>query len=512
MKAKGLRQLYLTVSVPGITYGAEVWYTAIHQPSGHARKKGSVAITNKIRSTQRKVAKTITGALATTAGDVLDVHAFLLPIDLMFRKVQFRAASRICALPASHPLHKVVRKAANRLVKRHRSPLHNLLYSSRLRPSEVETITPTRRSPSYRPVFDCIRLEDKDKALEAAEALHSSCRYKIYCDGSGLEKKIGALALLYIGNRLSKTLHFHLGSEDKHTVYEAESVGLLMGLHMLNNVSLQLHGTVLLGSDSQALSRALGNQSAHPGQYLIDEIHTMAEHLQVKQDGIINAAEKRASVRSGENWKGRKRGVIDLQLHWIPAHSDFEPNERADEEAKRAAQGLSSDAKLLPKILRRSLPASVPALRQDHDNRLLKRWKRRWKSSPRHRALHPLDDSIPSRKYLHLTQDLERRQASLLIQLRTGHIGLNQHLFRIRKAETPTCPHCRGITVETVKHFLLVCPKYAHERHQLRHQLRRKADSLPFLLSSPAAIKPLLKFVNSTGRFHSTFGNLESTL
>ena len=375
----------------------------------------------------------------------------------------------------------------------------------------METITPTRRSPSYRPVFDCIRLADKDKALEAAEALHSECRYKIYCDGSGYEKKIGAAALLYIGNRLSRTLHFHLGSEDKHTVYEAESVGLLMGLHMLKNMGAQMYGTVLLGSDSQALSKALRNQSTHPGQYLIDEIHTYAERLQAKQDGIINAADKRASLRRGESWKGRTRGVIDLQLHWVPAHSDFEPNERADEEAKRAAQGLSSEAKLLPKILCRPLPASVPALRQSHDNRLLKRWKHRWRSSPRHCAIHPFDDSIPSKKFLRLTQDLGRRQASILIQLHTGHIGWNQYLFRIRKVESPSCPHCGGITFETVKHFLLVCPKYVRERHQLRCQLHRNADSLPYLLSSPTALKPLLQYVNSTGRFHSTFGNLEDS-
>jgi hypothetical protein len=63
--------------------------------------------------------------------------------------------------------------------------------------------------------------------------------------------------------------------------------------------------------------------------------------------------------------------------------------------------------------------------------------------------------------------------------------------------------------VESVKHFLLICPKYVHEQHHLRHQLCHNADSLQFLLSNPAALKPLLKYVNSTGRFHSTFSNLE---
>ena len=174
-------------------------------------------------------------------------------------------------------------------------------------------------------------------------------------------------------------------------------------------------------------------------------------------------------------------------------------------------QGLSSDAKLLPKILCRSLLASVPALRQNHNSHLLKHWKHQWKSSPHHHVLHLFDNLIPSKKFLCLTQDLGHHQASLLIQLRTSHIRLNQHLFWIHKVESPSCLHCGGITVETVKHFLLVCPKYVHECHQLRCQLCQNADSLPFLLSSPAAIKPLLKYVNSTGRFYSTFSNLKCT-
>jgi hypothetical protein len=40
----------------------------------------SVKVTNKLHSVQRKVAKAITGGLSTTAGDILDVHSFILPI------------------------------------------------------------------------------------------------------------------------------------------------------------------------------------------------------------------------------------------------------------------------------------------------------------------------------------------------------------------------------------------------------------------------------------------------
>ena len=314
--------------------------------------------------------------------------------------------------------------------------------------------------------------------------------------------------MLYTGNQLTKTLHFHLGSEDEHTVYEAESVGLLMGLHLLKGLKVQMRSLVILGSDSQALNKALNNQNSHPGQYLIDEIHNSAEQLHSHQDSLINAGEKRAAYRAGRTWKGRIRNVINLQLHWIPLHSDFEPNEKADEEAKLASQGRSSDAKLLPKILRKPLPASVPAIRQSSDKLLLRHWKHRWKTSPRYDSMRKIDNSLPSKKFLQHAHNLTRKQTSLLVQLRTGHIGLNSHLFRIRCAESPSCPHCGGITVETIKHFLLLCPKYAQERHILRRQLRRNANSVSFLLSKPAVFKPLMKFINSTGRLAVTFGNL----
>jgi ribonuclease HI len=86
----------------------------------------------------------------------------------------------------------------------------------------------------------------------------------------------------------------------------------------------------------------------------------------MKQDGIIHRAEREAVLAAGEIWKSRSKGIVNLQVHWVPGHSDFAPNEKADEEAKKAAQGDSSNAKSLPKFLRKRLPLSVSALRQEH--------------------------------------------------------------------------------------------------------------------------------------------------
>ena len=68
----GMKQLYNTVVVPRFSYRAEVWYTYLHKTESASRAKGSVAITNKLRSVQHKVAKSITGGLSTTAGDIMD--------------------------------------------------------------------------------------------------------------------------------------------------------------------------------------------------------------------------------------------------------------------------------------------------------------------------------------------------------------------------------------------------------------------------------------------------------
>ena len=378
LSTSGTKQLYNTVAVPRFTYGVEVWYTYLHKPEGINKTKGSVYITNKLRSEQRKVAKVITGRLSSTAGDILDVHAYILPIDLLFCKILFRAALRICTLPPTHPLHPLVRTVAHRKVKRHLSPIHHLIYFAWIKPNEIELINLVRSSPGYSPSFEVVIPPSKDDALPFAVLTDAAVPVRVYSDGSGFEGGIGAAAVLYINERLVKTLRVYLGTAMEHTVYEAEGVGLVMGLHLLKGLSRQLTEPTVIGTDSQAALLALGNQKLHSGQYILDAIHASAEQLHEKQDRLINRTERDRAIEAGVDWKGRKKGVVDLQFHWVPGHCNFAPNERADEEAKLAAQGNSSDAKLLPSLLRKRLPLSVSALRQHNIAKLKKHWSRRW--------------------------------------------------------------------------------------------------------------------------------------
>ncbi|KAJ8588030.1 hypothetical protein M405DRAFT_740973, partial [Rhizopogon salebrosus TDB-379] len=91
--------------------------------------------------------------------------------------------------------------------------------------------------------------------------------------------------------------------------------------------------------------------------------------------------------------------------------------------------------------------------------------------------------------------------------LRTRHVPLNLHLHRIRKSDTPRCPHCPLIN-ESVHHFLFECPRYQRARHIIACALGRQATSLPYLLAEAEATPHLTRYVNATRRLKSTLGEI----
>ena len=326
LSTTGSKQLYNTIAVSRFTYGAEVWYIYLHKPESVSKARGSVAITNMLCSVQHKVAKSVTGSLNTMVGDIMDVHAYILPVDLLFCKLLFCAMLHLYSLPIDHPLHPCIHTAACRKVKHHPSPLHHLINFAGLNHNNIETIFPVRHSSGYNPTFKSVIPPSKEAALPLANLTNSTVPVHVYSNGSGYEGGIGAAALLYINNHLARIIRVYLGTTKEHTVYEAEGVGLIIGLHLLNGLSRRLTHPTVLKTDSQAVIKALKNQCSHLGQYLLDTIHQSAECLHTKQDGLINGNERCQALAEGIQWKSRPKGVVDLQIHWVPGHCDFGPN------------------------------------------------------------------------------------------------------------------------------------------------------------------------------------------
>jgi hypothetical protein len=177
----------------------------LHKPDRAKKMKGSVAITNKLHSIQCKVAISITGGLSSTAGDILDVHAFILPIDLLFCKLLFRAAICLCSLP-THPLHPLLYSASHCNLRQHLSLIHYLLHLVNANSNEIEMIVPFRRSLGYISSFKTFIPLSKEDVLPLMIITNATAPVYIYSDGSGFEGSIEASALLYIKECLVKVL------------------------------------------------------------------------------------------------------------------------------------------------------------------------------------------------------------------------------------------------------------------------------------------------------------------
>jgi len=67
--------------------------------------------------------------------------------------------------------------------------------------------------------------------LEAATWIQADVR--VYSDGSGMDGDIGAATVLYRNGEMKAILKRHLGSEDRHTVFEAEVVGLSLAAELI---------------------------------------------------------------------------------------------------------------------------------------------------------------------------------------------------------------------------------------------------------------------------------------
>ena len=281
-------QLYNTVTVPAFTYASDIWYTPLFKWAHLQKSSGLVASMESLQSIQDTAVRYITGGIRGTAYDILEAHANLLPIDLLFRKMQFRATTHICALPQHHPLYEVACWAARQFVITHRSPLHYLLFTTGLKLQNIGTIDPDCWHPNYHPALKTIISSDKESMLTSANENHTESQYKVYCDASGFEGGAGASTVLYKGNHIIKSLYYHLGPLTEHTVYESELIRLMPALHLLIGLTCQLLFTVTIKIDNQAAIRSLTNQKSIPAHYLLNKNYNTTKLFHQCQDWLQN--------------------------------------------------------------------------------------------------------------------------------------------------------------------------------------------------------------------------------
>ena len=476
------RRMYYGATVASMLYAVDVWCA----PSFKIRRRGSdlngmSSTVKKLESIQRVAAIQATGSLCMAPSDLLFAHADMLSMRHLVKTHCHRAAIWLAFLNSHHPLHYVVWREAGRYPKRHTSPLHDILYLSKIGPSSMEMVNPHPRHPSWKPPIKANIVSSIEEACRAERECEADI--KIYSDGSGHKGNIGAAAIMKFGFRTPKTARFHLGSLTKHTVFEGECVGQLLGLKLLQSSGIDLNGReISLGVDNQAAIARLNMRVSNSATYITDEIYKTVYKLTTKFP------------------------QAKFEVRWTPGHVGIAGNEEVDIEAKKAASGLCFNTNCNFGILKRPLPISRSAHRQVLKDEVLLLYREEFQHSARICRSTRYDPTMPSNRYRKLIESLPRLHTSILTQLRTNHIPLRAYLHKIKVEDSPVCPHCEDAP-ETVTHFLMFCPRYATQRRELRSTLRLGQNLDLALLGDKASLSNLLRFVRKSKRFEEFFGD-----
>lgn len=234
--AKGLllrlmHQLYQAVAILKMLYVADLWFTPTYQDSSDSLQWGSIRVAKHLTSIQWIAALSITGAIRTTATDLLEVHANLLPISLLLQNMCHWAIIHIATHPNTHLLYDPIRRAARCFINSHHTFLHQLTHQFKIDPREIETLIPSHRSPTSRNPFKMHIEPSKQEAIEKHAQILDTIQ--VYSDSSGYQGQIGAVAILFHSWKWPHTLHFYLGKEEEHVVYEVEAVRLTLAAELI---------------------------------------------------------------------------------------------------------------------------------------------------------------------------------------------------------------------------------------------------------------------------------------
>ncbi|CBF76131.1 ribonuclease H family protein [Aspergillus nidulans FGSC A4] len=284
----------------------------------------------------------------------------------------------------------------------------------------------------------------------------------LYTDGSGINGRVGAAAICpkYLISRSS-----YMGQQSESTVYVAELQGILLALVIILQRQMQ-HAVIF--TDNQATLQALRNPGSQSGQYILE--------------AIIMALNK-----------GRKAG-LNVHFRWIPAHRGVEGNEQADRRAKEA----TGWRRIRGHRGRMTIRSAVKRRAHEVVNA---RWENDWKSCHHGRELYELTPT-PTRKVLRVHQDLHRALSTIIVQMRTGKIGLRHYLYQRGVPDVPNSDCQCGRATQSVRHILLACPTFSGLREEIfggRSGGPEGEGSVKKIFNTPKLAIQAAKFMLRTG-------------
>jgi len=259
----------------------------------------------------------------------------------------------------------------------------------------------------------------------------------IYTDGSEISGEVGAAAWCPEAGR-SKSRY--MGDNATSTVYAAELVGIELAIQIAQELEGCTGATIF--TDNQAAIQAVARPTVSSGQYITFRV-------------------------IGEIEKARRKG-IEVELQWVPSHQGVPGNEEVDKLAKQAAGWDQSSKAVEPEVRGHAYETYIlrSAKKRRCKQRARENWNERWQTHQHGREYYRHTRS-PNKTYLAAHGERKKALSSVIVQMRTGKIGLNSLLHGIRPSEHPT-DRCRACTTqrESLHHVLVECLSYQTARQR----------------------------------------------
>ena len=447
---KTLLRLYTTLCLSKLDYACQVY--------------GSASKTNlaKLDTVHNLGLRICTGAYRTSPVASLHVDAGLPPLSLRREELSLRYISKSLT-SKSNPNYKYIRAPLDRAPNKPKLPkplevrlkedIRNVgILSTPIAPFSFPKVPPWCKSPSE----ICLKSggkknssneEIKTKFLEHANK-HNG--YSLYTDGAKTSEGVGCAVVaesLIIKKKLPPLC----------SIFTAEMFAVLQAVKHVFNVGKFDESFIIFCDSTSVLLSMKQFMPLHP---IVQEVQEWLVLLH-----------------------SRKR--IKLSFCWVPAHVGVRGNELADKAAKEAIHLQSCSLLDIP----------YGDLKVDISRYMRNKWQTMWDGltdNLKLKAIRPLVKKWQSSNHP------DRRSSIILSRLRIGHTHLT-HNFLLKSGEDRQVPLCNVCRVNlSVKHILIECPGFNHERRTTVLHDRALSD----VLDDDCDVESLMSFLKKIDLYY----------
>jgi hypothetical protein len=453
------RQLFTAMVEPVVDYASNVWMHACTAPA--------MAALNRV---QREGGKSITGSFRTVATAVAEAEASIRTVNQRHIDRATKFWMNFRTLPKTHPSSKLSLQTFKRFI----SPLQKMSQMHQDTPTErMEPIKEYVMAPWEERIPSAID-HDKDRAVQMANCLgdiriatSASCRSGIVgmgiaiCDAPNIE------------GEPPSTISTTLGTRTEQNPYTTELAAIAKAMHYISPSFSRRQ--IIIVTSNQAALKAISKPRHQSGQSYLCQIYERFRLLGIQNHRVL--------------------------MLWVPAGQEFHLGKAAKQAAQRATE-------------RGEVPEALPLQAKSTLLNRARRTHQRDQAIPQDvgKYSREMDSALPGQHTRKIYDALNRREASVLAQLRTGMAGLNGYLHRIGATESDQCD-C-GQAKKSVQHFLFRCTKWDVLRTQMLQQTATRTASLSYFLggkakSDPKDWTPDLSAVHATIKYAIATGRLE---